>query len=202
MHLPHPKIARHDFLHSQDEEPRDNVLVTVFLRGGADGLTLVPPVSDDAYHAARPTLSVSSGDAIDLNGYFALNPSLAPLKRVFDAGQMMIVHGAGSEDNTRSHFEAQDTMEHAGAEGGSGWLGRFMRAREPVPAALSAVAIGTTRPESLRGAPAGAGRAGALEGDERLRGHGFRPRRREARGGDRARALLRAPGATRGRQDR
>lgn len=156
MHLPQPKIARHDFLESREEEPRENVLVTVFLRGGADGLTLVPPVADDAYHAARATLAISPSAAIDLSGYFGLNRSLAPLKRFYDAGEMLIVHGAGSEDNTRSHFEAQDTMEHAGAAGSSGWLGRFMRAREPAPSALSAVAIGTTRPESLRGAPAGA----------------------------------------------
>jgi len=133
----------------------DRVLVIVFLRGGADGLTLVPPLADDVYHRSRPTLAVGEGGAIDLDGYFGLNTSLRPLMSRYEAGDLAIVHGAGSEDTTRSHFEAQDFMEHGGERGG-GWLGRYLRARGGVPSALGAVAIGTTLPESLRGAPSGA----------------------------------------------
>jgi uncharacterized protein (DUF1501 family) len=135
----------------------------IFLRGGADGLTLVPPVGDDRYYRARPSLAVKKANAIDLNGYFALNASLAPLMKHYENGRLAIIHGAGSEDHTRSHFEAQDCMEHGGNSGaasGSGWLARYLRARAPVSgsgaSALSAVAIGTTQPESLRGAPGGA----------------------------------------------
>jgi uncharacterized protein (DUF1501 family) len=152
MHLPQPAITRHDFL---EGEPRsDHVLVVVFLRGGADGLTLVPPTGDDAYYQARPMLAVKPEDAIDIDGYFSLNANLEALRKHYDAGDMACVHGAGTEDTTRSHFEAQDTMEHGG-DVGSGWLARYLRARGPSASALSAVAIGTTRPESLRG---GAGR--------------------------------------------
>lgn len=153
MHLPVPNVARRDFI--QDDAP-ERILVVVFLRGGCDGLTLVPPVADDAYQAARPLLAVRRKDVIDLDGYFGLNRELAPLMPHIESGELIIVHGAGSEDDTRSHFEAQDTMEHGGVDVGSGWLARYLRARGPSSAALSAVAIGTTRPESLRGAPAGA----------------------------------------------
>ena len=153
MHLPKPSVTRHDRL--QGEPPETGVLVVVFLRGGADGLTLVPPTGDDAYFRARPTLAVRPPDALDLDGYFSLNANLRPLMSYYEAGEMALVHGAGSEDTTRSHFEAQDTMEHGG-DLGSGWLGRYLRARAGAAAALSAVAVGTTRPESLRGAPAGA----------------------------------------------
>lgn len=63
------------------------------------------------------------------------------------------MHAAGSEDETRSHFEAQDLMEHGGPVGG-GWLGRFLRFRTGAPGAgLGAVALGKALPESLRGAP-------------------------------------------------
>src|SRR4030095_12001842 len=96
-------------------------LVVVFLRGGADGLSLVPPVGDDAYHRARPTLRVNRDDAIDPDGGFGLNRALAPLEPHFKEGRLAIVHGAGSQDTTRSHFEAQDFMEHGGPLGG-GWL--------------------------------------------------------------------------------
>jgi uncharacterized protein (DUF1501 family) len=156
MHLPRHTITRHDFLDGGPGAAPGRVLVVVFLRGGADGLTLVPPVHDDLYRRARPVLAVQPAQAIDLDGYFALHAALRPLVYRFEAGDLAIVHGAGSEDETRSHFEAQDTMEHGGARIGSGWLARFLRASGRPASALSAVAIGTTRPESLRGAPAGA----------------------------------------------
>jgi len=153
MHLPMTTTTRQDLM---QDGPVARTLVVVFLRGGSDSLTLVPPVGDDAYYAARPLLAVKRSDAFDLDGYFALNPALEPLVKHYEAGRLGIVHGAGSEDDTRSHFEAQDTMEHGGEDAGSGWLGRYLRARAPSTSALSAVAIGTTRPESLRGAPGGA----------------------------------------------
>lgn len=137
-------------------EDHDRVLVVVFLRGGADGLTLVPPVGDDAYHRQRPTIRVRPEDAIALDGYFGLHPALRPLMNHLEAGRLRIFQGAGSEDETKSHFEAQDLMEHGGVPTG-GWIGRFMRARrgrEQGSTALETVAIGRAQPESTRGAPA------------------------------------------------
>ena len=134
-------------------DSRDRTLVVIFLRGGADGLTLVAPVADDAYHRARPTLRVAEKDGIRLDDVFALHPRLAPLAPLWTSGELAIVHSVGSEDATRSHFEAQDLMEHGGTIAG-GWLGRFLRFRATgQPGALSAVAFGTEMPAALRGAP-------------------------------------------------
>jgi uncharacterized protein (DUF1501 family) len=136
----------------QDQE--GETLVVIFLRGGADGLTLVPPVADDAYHRARPRLRIRTESAIPLDGYFALHPRLSPLAALYASGELAIVHAVGSEDGTRSHFEAQDLMEHGGTFGG-GWLGRFLRFRAGARhGALSAIAWGTELPAALRGAPA------------------------------------------------
>lgn len=151
-------ITRHDLLDPQRSD--DRTLVVIFLRGGADGLTLVPAIGLDEYHRARPTIRVRAEDALVLDAArqdarFGLHPALAPFLPLVNEGQMAIVHGAGSDDTTRSHFEAQDRMEHGGERGG-GWLGRYLSARGPQQTALAAVAIGTTRPESLRGAPGGA----------------------------------------------
>ncbi len=66
MHQPQNAITRQDFLDASGTD--DPVLVVIFLRGGADGLTLVPPTGDDAYFKARPTLSVDPTAAIDLDG--------------------------------------------------------------------------------------------------------------------------------------
>lgn len=128
-------------------------LVVVFLRGAADGLALVPPLEDDHYYRARPRLGIAKQDAVRLDGRFGLHPKLQPLESAWKDGDLAIVHACGTEDQTRSHFEAQDLMEHGGIVAG-GWLGRFLRAR-PAPAsgALACVAVGKALPECLLGAP-------------------------------------------------
>lgn len=134
---------------------QSNALVTVFLRGGADGLNLVPPTGDDDYFRLRPTIGIREGSAEKLDDFFGLNPMLGDLAALFHDGLLSVVHCAGSEDQTRSHFEAEDLMEHGGLAAG-GWLGRYLLTTQPADAErspLSAVAIGSTLPESLRGAP-------------------------------------------------
>ncbi len=134
----------------------DGTLVTIFLRGGADGLNMVAPLEDAAYYRARPNLALAKSKALALDGFFGLNPLLGELMPAWKEGELAIVHGAGSEDQTRSHFEAQDMMEHGGLTGG-GWLGRYLRARpDAANGALSCVAIGRALPESLAGAPTAA----------------------------------------------
>jgi len=129
-------------------------LVVVFLRGGADGLNLVAPLDDDGYYRARPRIAIGRKQAVHLDGFYGLNPLLQALEPAYHDGALAIVHAAGSEDNTRSHFEAQDLMEHGGVTGG-GWLGRFLRAQNPAGSGpLAAVALGKSIPECLRGSPA------------------------------------------------
>lgn len=128
------------------------VLVTVFLRGGADGLALVPPVHDDGYQRARPRLGVAPSQALRLDGPFGLAPELGELHRWFLEGQLAVVHAVGLDDDSRSHFVAQELMERGGTNAAGGWLGRWLRARE-ASGALTAVATGPEVPDSLRGAP-------------------------------------------------
>ena len=142
------------FVSGNADDPQ--ALIVVFLRGGADGLTLVAPVEDDDYHRARPRIAVSKSAALKLDEVFGLNPLMADLHPLYQEGELAIVHSAGSEDDTRSHFEAQDLLEHGGFVAG-GWLGRFLRARPRTQGgALSAVAVGRELPECLRGAPSAA----------------------------------------------
>lgn len=134
-------------------------LVVVFLRGAADGLALVPPVADPALARLRPSLAparpgTGPDAALELDGTFGLHPALAPLLPCWRDGTLAIVHAVGSDDGTRSHFEAQDQMEQgasASAPLAGGWLGRLLRAEGA--GGLSAVAVGPTVPEALRGAP-------------------------------------------------
>ena len=119
-------------------------LVSVFLRGGLDGLNAVVPTFEDAYRELRPTIAIErrksgdtgSGRAIPLDDRFALHASLEPLLPLYREGRMAVLHAVGSDDDTRSHFEAQDQMEHGAsvrAPLGSGWAARWLRTRASSP---------------------------------------------------------------------
>src|SRR5437773_6008028 len=94
---------------------RRKILVAIFQRGAADGLNIVVPYFEKLYYDMRPSIAVAppgkSNGGIDLDGRFALHPSLQPLKPFWDSRQLAIIHAAGSPDSTRSHFDAQDHME-------------------------------------------------------------------------------------------
>src|SRR5918995_4089721 len=145
-------------------DAKRRVLITIFQRGAVDGLNMIVPFGEQAYYASRPSIAIarpgSGGDsAVDLDGFFGLHPRLAPLKPLFDARQLAIVHACGSPDTTRSHFDAQDYME-SGTPGvkstPDGWLNRYLHAREHQKATpFRAVALAPQLPRSLQGlAPA------------------------------------------------
>lgn len=130
------------------------VLVTVFLRGAADSLNLVIPAGDNNYYDLRPHIAIGSGSEIPLDSFFGLNPDLSPLMPLYNSGQFAIVHAVGSPDPTRSHFDAQDYMQHA-APGDKtvrdGWLNRFVGAAG-ISGCFGAVTMGAWDAESMRGA--------------------------------------------------
>ncbi len=140
-------------------------LVVLFQRGAADGLNIVVPFAEPNYYRIRPTIAIpqprqgGQGAALDLDGFFGLHPSLAPLLPLFQKQQLAIVHAAGSPDTTRSHFDAQDYME-SGTPGtkatDDGWLNRALqRSPESGASPFRAVAMGANLPLTLRGvAPA------------------------------------------------
>src|SRR4029079_11072259 len=146
-----------------DGTARRKVLITIFQRGAVDGLNMVVPFGDKDYYAARPSIAIAAPNAaegaVDLDGFFGLHPRLSPLKPLWDARQLAIVHASGSPDGTRSHFDAQDYME-SGTPGvkstQDGWLNRYLHAREHADATpFRAVALAGQLPRSLQGtAPA------------------------------------------------
>src|ERR1700747_1854771 len=90
--------------------PSKKQLVVLFQRGAADGLNIVVPFSEPNYYRLRPTIAIpeprrgGADCAVDLDGFFGLHPSLAPLAPLFRKNELAIVHAAGSPDPTRSHF--------------------------------------------------------------------------------------------------
>ncbi|MBI3392649.1 MAG: DUF1501 domain-containing protein [Nitrospirae bacterium] len=137
---------------------RRKVLVVVFQRGGADGLSMVAPHGDPALSRNRPGIGIpKSGDTdwvIDLDGFFGLHPALSPLLPFWRDKRLAIVHAVGSHDPTRSHFEAQDYMEN-GTPGTKrtpdGWLARALR--QEGGNGLRSLALTHNLPLALRGDP-------------------------------------------------
>ena len=134
-------------------------LIVLFQRGAADGLNIVVPHGEAAYYATRPSIAIprprGNEGVIDLNGFFGLHPSMTAFKPLWDARQLAIVHAAGSPDNTRSHFDAQDYME-SGTPGikstEDGWLNRAVAGiNEQSASPFRAVAMGGALPRSLAG---------------------------------------------------
>lgn len=140
----------------------DDTLIVVFLRGGCDGLHLVPPTGGAdriEYEIARPDLQLpvsGVGSALPLansGAGWGLHPSAGALQALYQSGHLAVVLGCGMpEPVTRSHFDAQTTMELGtpGQQGiGSGWLSRHlasmgMPASVPIPAVCADSMTGTS----------------------------------------------------------
>lgn len=146
------------------QAPRGDVLIAIFLRGGADSLNIVVPHGEDAYYTARPSLALprpddnraaASGRVLDLDGFFGLHPALHPLLPIFQNRHMLAVHATGSPHETRSHFEAMDYMERGtpGEYGlATGWIGRHLATLNTGNTSpLRAVGWGAAVQTSLRG---------------------------------------------------
>ena len=143
---------------------RTKLLIAIFQRGAVDGLNVVVPCGEREYYRRRPSIAIPRpGDgrdaALDLDGFFAFHPRLAPLVPLYRSGTLAAIHACGSPDSTRSHFDAQDYMESAtpGVKStDDGWLNRTLRAERTADASpFRAVALAPTLPRSLQGsAPA------------------------------------------------
>jgi uncharacterized protein (DUF1501 family) len=154
--------SRLSFAAFGDPDASREVLVTIFLRGGADLLSLVAPTDGTDrghYLAARPQLALpTSGDGalLPLDAQFGLHASAAPLHTLFQGGKVAIVHACGMNVDTRSHFDAQEYME-LGTPGtravSTGWITRHLRTTPGVPAGalMPSLAVGNAQPSSLLG---------------------------------------------------
>src|SRR5260370_2460568 len=104
------------------------ILVVLQMAGGNDGLNMVVPYADDAYHVARPQLRLSADQLLKIDNRVALNPKLTGLKSLYDDGHVAIVQGVGYPNPNRSHFRSTEiwqTASDADRTVSDGWLGRY-----------------------------------------------------------------------------
>lgn len=145
-----------------------DVMVSIFLRGASDGMSMVVPYGEAAYYSNRPTLAIPRPDsglpnaAIDLgvggNGFFGFNAAMLPLMTAYNNGHLLAVNATGSTDPSRSHFDAQKYMEWGTPDDpflNTGWLGRHLLSSAPSDpnSLLRAVGISTGLQLALQGGP-------------------------------------------------
>lgn len=130
------------------------ILVCIFQRGAMDGLMAVSPMNDKNFDNLRPILSKGKQNYNQLNNDFGLNPAFKGFWELYKNKQLSIVHGMGSANNTRSHFDAQDYMESGtpfrkGTP--SGWLNRLAGQTTAKQNPLKTVSITSSLPKILYG---------------------------------------------------
>ena len=124
-----PRLAR--------AEGRDPRFLTIVLRGALDGLAAVAPVGDPDWIKLRGNNALrldGATPALPLDGFFALNPAMPNLHRLYKGGQAIIVHAVATPYRERSHFDGQDVLESGYARAGradSGWLNRALAGLAP-----------------------------------------------------------------------
>jgi uncharacterized protein (DUF1501 family) len=112
---------------------KDPVLVVLQLSGGNDALNTVVPYSDPLYFDNRPSVRVPAEQVLPINDAIGFNPTMGPLKKLYDEGKMAIIQGIGYPKPSRSHFRSMDIWHTCEPEkvGEEGWLGRAIRDLDP-----------------------------------------------------------------------
>jgi uncharacterized protein (DUF1501 family) len=148
-----PKMAR--------AEGRDPRFLTIVLRGALDGLAAVAPVGDPDWIKLRGDNALrldGKTPALPLDGFFALNPAMPNVHRLYQDGQATIVHAVATSYRERSHFDGQDVLESGLPKPGAvdtGWLNRALAGLAPdgppSQPGRRAFAVGPVSPLVVRG---------------------------------------------------
>ena len=148
-----PKLA-----HAEGRDPR---FLAIILRGALDGLAAVAPVGDPDWPALRGDNALTLAGktpALKLDDFFALNPAMPNLHRMFMANEAIIVHACATPYRERSHFDGQDVLESGLTKptvSESGWLNRALAGLAPAgrvnPTGSKAFAVGPVTPLVVRG---------------------------------------------------
>ena len=112
---------------------KDPVLVVLQLTGGNDYLNTVIPYSNPLYRDNRPAVGVAEGRELQLDDKVGFHPEMAPIKNLYDKGQVAVIHGVGYPDSPRSHFRSMDIWHTCEPDklGTEGWLGRATKDIDP-----------------------------------------------------------------------
>jgi len=112
---------------------KDPILVVIQLTGGNDYLNTLIPHGDSLYYDNRPNVGISPDDVLRIDDHLGFNPAMAPIKTLYDQGNVAVINGIGYPNPNRSHFRSMDIWHTAEPDkvGNDGWLGRVIRDLDP-----------------------------------------------------------------------
>ncbi|MGE3536225.1 MAG: DUF1501 domain-containing protein [Candidatus Tectimicrobiota bacterium] len=137
---------------------KDPVLVVLQLTGANDYLNTVIPYTNPLYHDNRPNVGIPAHRVLPIDDTLGFHPNMGPVKQLWEAGKMAIIHGIGYENSPRSHFRSMDIWHTCEPDtvGTEGWVGKVIRDLDPAgDNPLTGVNFGQGLPRAmvLRGVP-------------------------------------------------
>ena len=110
--------------------PAQPVLVSVFLPGGADSLSVLYPALDPNYRKLRPTLALpeSAGPLFSEDTRLHWHPKLQPFATLHGEGKVSVMPAIGYTHPDQSHFTSRHFWEVGATDArlSSGWMGRYL----------------------------------------------------------------------------
>ena len=143
--------VRYSFAASTTEVP--DVVVTIVLRGGFDGLSAVVPTDENLMRKVRSQVYIPNSRLIPLDRDFGLHPSLKPLMPLWKSNELAIVNTIGAPTHSRSHFEEIADVAYAAyseKDKRSGWMARFLDVTGS-GSVVQSVGIGSTTKQLVGG---------------------------------------------------
>ncbi|MCH9018579.1 MAG: DUF1501 domain-containing protein [Chloroflexi bacterium] len=131
---------------------KDPVLVVLQLTGGNDYLNTVIPYTNPLYRDNRPAVGVAEDRVLALDDKVGFHPEMAPMKTIYDRGEMAVIHGVGYPNSPRSHFRSMDIWHTCEPDkvGTEGWIGRIARELDPKKEnVLTAINFGHGLPRAM-----------------------------------------------------
>jgi len=110
--------------------PQRPILVTVFLQGGADALSLLYPDGDPLYRKFRTALAVTGGSPFAEDPRLFWHPALAPIAQLHAEGKVSVLPAVGYDHPDQSHFTSRHFWEVGATDTHllTGWMGRYLDA--------------------------------------------------------------------------
>jgi len=131
---------------------KDPVVVVLQLTGGNDYLNTVIPYTDPRYRDYRPAVGVAEDRILPISDKIGFHPEMGPMKRLYEQGNVAIIHGVGYKNSPRSHFRSMDIWHTCEPDklGTEGWLGRATKELDPNKEnVVTAVSFGPSLPRAL-----------------------------------------------------
>jgi uncharacterized protein (DUF1501 family) len=148
------------------KDAKKPTLVVVQLAGGNDFMNTIIPYSNGLYYDYRPTVRIAEDTVLPINDELAFNPNAAPLKELYDSGDMAIIQGVGYENSSRSHFRGMDIWHtcEPNSVATEGWVGKAIRELDPSGEnSLTAINFGRGLPRAMVASGATATSIGDLD---------------------------------------